>query len=127
MQTATPSPVDEPLYNLVKGLPLATIPDVIARMQAIDELLPVTDGLKWFNRLYLMVTQQVDLCPPGGAWQCPVWLDRLDIQFESESLNDCSISTRTTIRSTFEKQAAQRGAHSDGHLSSHSWPLSGPE
>jgi len=66
MQTATPSPADEPLYSLVIGPSLATIPDVIARMQAIDALLPVTDGLKWFNRLYLMVTQQVDLCPPAA-------------------------------------------------------------
>lgn len=81
MQTATPSPADEPLYNLVGGPAPATIPDVIARMQAIDALLPVTDGLKWFNRLYLMVTQQVDLCPPGGGWQSPVWLDRLDVVF----------------------------------------------
>ena len=83
MQTATPSPADEPLYNLVSGPAPATIPDVIARMQAIDALLPVTDGLKWFNRLYLMVTQQVDLCPPGGGWQSPVWLDRLDVVFAS--------------------------------------------
>jgi hypothetical protein len=50
-------------------------------MEAIDALLPVNDGLKWFNRLYLMVTQQVDLHPPGGAWQSPVWLDRLDVVF----------------------------------------------
>ena len=77
----TPSPADVPLYNLVTGPALATIPDVIARMQAVDALLPVTDGLKWFNRLYLMVTQQVDLCPPGGAWQSPAWLDRLDVVF----------------------------------------------
>jgi len=80
MQTATPSPA-EPLYSLISGQAPATIPDVIARMQAIDALLPVTDGLKWFNRLYLMVTQQVDLHPPGGAWQSPVWLERLDVIF----------------------------------------------
>ena len=37
-------------------------------MQAIDALLPGNDGVKWFNRLYLMVTEQVDQNPPGGAW-----------------------------------------------------------
>jgi len=58
-----------------------TIADVISRMQAIDALLPVNDGLKWFNRLYLMVTEQVDLHPPGGAWESPVWLNRLDVVF----------------------------------------------
>jgi Family of unknown function (DUF5995) len=54
---------------------------VIARMQAMDSILPANDGLKWFNRLYLMVTQQVDLNPPAGAWQSPIWLTRLDVVF----------------------------------------------
>jgi hypothetical protein len=81
MPTATPSPADQLLYALVNGPAPVTIADVIARMQAIDALLPVNDGLKWFNRLYLMVTQQVDLHPPGGAWQSPVWLTRLDVVF----------------------------------------------
>ena len=79
----TPSPAEQPLYDLVSGLAPSTIADVIARMQAVDAILPVNDGLKWFNRLYLMVTQQVDLHPPGGAWQSPVWLTRLDVVFAS--------------------------------------------
>jgi hypothetical protein len=81
MSTTIPSTADQPLYNLVNGAAPVTIADVIARMQAIDALLPANDGLKWFNRLYLMVTQQVDLHPPGGAWQSPVWLTRLDVIF----------------------------------------------
>jgi hypothetical protein len=28
-----------------------------------------------------MVTQQVDLNPPGGSWQSPIWLARLDVVF----------------------------------------------
>jgi hypothetical protein len=81
MSTAALSPADQPLYNLANGPAPTTIADVIARMQAIDAQLPVSDGLKWFNLLYLMVTQQVDLHPPGGAWQSPVWLTRLDVVF----------------------------------------------
>jgi Family of unknown function (DUF5995) len=76
-----PSDNDELLYNLVIGPAPATIADVIARMQAMDALLPVGDGLKWFNQLYLAVTQQVDLHPPGGAWQSPAWLLGLDVIF----------------------------------------------
>src|SRR6201996_2716267 len=71
-----PSAPDHPLYDLVNGTAPATIADVIARMQAIDALLPANDGIKWFNQLYLMVTQQVDLHPPGGAWQSPAWPNR---------------------------------------------------
>jgi hypothetical protein len=75
------APADQPLYDLVHGPAPATIQDVIARMEAIDAVLPLTDGLKWFNRLYLLVTEQVDLHPPGGAWQSPAWLIRLDVEF----------------------------------------------
>jgi hypothetical protein len=80
--TTNPSPAtDQALAALVADVEPQTIDEVIARMQAIDALLPVNDGLKWFNRLYLMVTQQVDLQPPGGAWQSPAWLTRLDVVF----------------------------------------------
>jgi hypothetical protein len=82
MPTAA-SPADQPLYDLVSGSPPETIADVIARMEAIDTLVAANDGLKWFNRLYLMVTQQVDLNPPGGSWQNPIWLTRLDVVFAS--------------------------------------------
>jgi hypothetical protein len=34
-----------------------------------------------------MVTQQVDLNPPGGAWQSPAWLTRLDVIFAGLSFN----------------------------------------
>ena len=72
---------DQPLFDLVNGPAPVTIADVIARMQTIDAQLPANDGIKWFNRLYLMVTQQVDLHPPGGAWKSPLWLNRLDVVF----------------------------------------------
>jgi Family of unknown function (DUF5995) len=81
MSTAALSLADQSLYDLVNGSAPTTISDVIARMQAIDALLLTSDGIKWFNRLYLMVTQQVDLNPPGGAWQSPVWLTQLDVVF----------------------------------------------
>ena len=81
MSTAPLSSADEALYNLVSGAAPATIADVIARMQEIDALLPASDGLKWFNWLYLAVTQQVDLHPPGSGWQSPVWLTHLDVVF----------------------------------------------
>jgi hypothetical protein len=76
-----PPVADQPLADLVNRPAPVTIADVITRMRAIDALLPTNDGIKWFNQLYLMVTQQVDLHPPGGAWLSPVWLNRLDVVF----------------------------------------------
>jgi hypothetical protein len=50
-------------------------------MQSIDSRLPANDGLRWFNRLYMMVTQTVDEKTSAGAWQNPQWLARLDVIF----------------------------------------------
>jgi Family of unknown function (DUF5995) len=72
---------DQALYQLVSGAAPATIGDVAKIMENIDQLLPDSDGLKWFNRLYLMVTQEVDLNPPAGGWQDAVWLPLLDVVF----------------------------------------------
>lgn len=74
-------PTDLELSQITGEPHPANIADVIARMQEIDTLLPAEDGLKWFNRLYLMVTQQVDQHPPGGSWKSPDWLMRLDVVF----------------------------------------------
>jgi hypothetical protein len=81
MSTTSASPADQALSTLLSAAAPATITGVIALMQQIDALLPINDGLKWFNRLYLTVTQQVDLNPPGGAWQNPKWLLTLDVVF----------------------------------------------
>jgi hypothetical protein len=57
------------------------IPGVIAQMQQMDAALPASNGLKWFNRLYLMVTQAVDGSPPTNGWQDAAWLTKLDVVF----------------------------------------------
>jgi hypothetical protein len=77
----TLNPIDEHLLQLVSGVSAATIGDVIALMQSIDELLPNNDGLKWFNKLYLMVTQKIDAQPPPNGWEDATWLARLDVVF----------------------------------------------
>ena len=40
-------------------------------MQNIDGLLPSSDGLKWFNKLYWMVTQRIDEQPSQMAGRIP--------------------------------------------------------
>ena len=61
--------------------PCASVGDVIARMQAMDALLPGSDGLKWFNWLYLRVTQAVQArIAPGGLAKA-AWLADLDVRF----------------------------------------------
>jgi len=78
----TVAAADQSLYQIVSAAASSnvTINDVLLTMQSIDDLLPGTDGLKWFNRLYMMVTQEVDQRTPA-EWQEPNWLTRLDVVF----------------------------------------------
>jgi Family of unknown function (DUF5995) len=73
--------IDAQLLQIVSGASPASIADVIAVMKRIDGILPSNDGLKWFNRLYLMVTQQIDAQPPPNGWEDAIWLTRLDAVF----------------------------------------------
>jgi hypothetical protein len=75
------NPIDTQLLQVVSVASPASIADVVAVMQKIDGLLPSNDGLKWFNRLYFMVTQEIDLQPPPNGWEDAMWLTRLDVVF----------------------------------------------
>jgi len=75
------SSFDQQLLQVASGPAPATIADVITVMQRVDNLLPNNDGLKWFNLLYLKVTQEVDSQTPAGGWGDPAWLTRLDVVF----------------------------------------------
>src|SRR5579863_2085728 len=77
------NPTDAQLLQIVKTAAPASIADVVAVMQRIDGLLPSNDGLKWFNKLYLIVTQKIDGQSPRTAWEDPAWLTRLDVIFAS--------------------------------------------
>ena len=46
-------------FPLLDRTPVHSIDEAIAVMQAIDRDLPDSDGVKWFNRLYLRVTTSV--------------------------------------------------------------------
>jgi Family of unknown function (DUF5995) len=60
-----------------------SILDVLATMQTIDNTCVQGDGLKWFNCLYLQVTQQVENRVAAGGFNDPKWLSMLDVQFAS--------------------------------------------
>jgi hypothetical protein len=62
----------------------ATIDAVIALMRGLEQTLPPSDGLRWFNRLYLDVTLAVrDYCRTGPL-QAPPFLQQLDVLFANK-------------------------------------------
>src|ERR1700678_2399334 len=71
---------DQAIYDLASAPAPTSIGEVIQVMQQIDGCIAANDGLKWFNRLYLSVTQQVDLQPVCN-WKDPSWLASLDVIF----------------------------------------------
>lgn len=78
---ATLSLLNQHLLNMVSAAPQPnTISGVVTLMTGIDNLLPDNDGLKWFNKLYLKVTQAIDQQSPTN-WSDSVWLTRLDVVF----------------------------------------------
>lgn len=50
-------------------------------MQTIEATCIDGDGLKWFNWLYLQVTQAVETRIAAGGFSDPTWLADLDVQF----------------------------------------------
>ncbi len=72
---------DNVLAGIVAAPPPLTIEEVILRMEQIDDVLPINDGLKWFNVLYLLVTRAVKARSPTGGWEDAEWLNRLDVVF----------------------------------------------
>lgn len=58
-----------------------TIPGVLDVMRKIDHLCVDLDGLRWFNGLYLAVTEAVENRVTGGGFADGAWLAELDVQF----------------------------------------------
>jgi hypothetical protein len=59
-------------------------------LQAIDAALPAGDGVAWFAKLYLDVTQSVGAAVVPGSFRDPAFLEELDVTFAGlffEALN----------------------------------------
>lgn len=74
-----PAPAVDPTLD-------ATVHDVIARMRALDAALPADDGVAVFNRVYLAVTQEVDLRIDTGRFPDARAARTLDLRFAERYL-----------------------------------------
>ncbi len=63
------------------GPPVTSIIEAVDRMEQIDSALPPADGLACFNRMYLDVTQQVQLRLTESFFADPDFLQHLDVVF----------------------------------------------
>ena len=58
-----------------------SIAGVLGTLATIDATCVDGDGLKWFNWLYLQVTQAVENRVAAAGFNDPAWLAELDMQF----------------------------------------------
>ncbi|HEY7334588.1 MAG TPA: DUF5995 family protein [Bryobacteraceae bacterium] len=73
-------PYDAELAAAVKTPP-ESISGALGLMRLIDGRCAENDGLKWFNWLYLQVTQAVEEKVNAGGYNDPAWLAELDVKF----------------------------------------------
>jgi len=69
------------LTDILKPAPVSSIDEVLSIMTAIDTCLPDSDGVKWFNRLYLQVTRSVRQAINPPAFRDPRFMSELDVVF----------------------------------------------
>jgi hypothetical protein len=58
-----------------------TIEAVVERLDAVDAALPPGDGVGWFGKLYVAVTQDVGAAMIPGSFRDPDFILRLDLAF----------------------------------------------
>jgi Family of unknown function (DUF5995) len=75
------------LENVVARRPASAVADAMQMLTEIDQLLPDTDGLKWFNHLYLAVTTAVRDAIATGSFNDAPWLSQLDVIFANLFFN----------------------------------------
>ncbi len=71
---------DATLLTAVQAAP-QSISEVLETLQTIGATCVDADGLKWFNWLYLEVTQAVETRVAAGGFTDSAWLAQLDVQF----------------------------------------------
>jgi hypothetical protein len=69
------------LAPILARTPVTTIDDVLARLNEIQGVLPATDGVACFNRLYLAVTTNVIAAEQNGTFASTAFLSALDVTF----------------------------------------------
>ncbi len=70
-----------PAGGPVAHVPVTSVAEAIARMEAIGASVPAGDGLGCFNRMYLEVTRQVESSLGAGFYADPAFMTQLDITF----------------------------------------------
>ena len=79
--TGAPGPPVTRAAPLISPPVLETAAEVVDRMKLIDAALPTTDGVAWFNKLYLRTTEEVIKKIDDDFFTDAAFMERLDVVF----------------------------------------------
>jgi hypothetical protein len=82
------------LSDLVKRRRASSIAEVVEIMTLIEGALPRTDGVWWFNHLYLRVTLAVRGAMGTTTFRDQAFLERLDVMFANLYFDAWPLATR---------------------------------
>ena len=103
------------LTTMLAGRSVRSIADVVSIMTAIDAALPDSDGVKWFNRLYLRVTVAVDVAAGAAtAFRDPAFLRRLDDVFANLYFDAAAVGDVDPVNAPSAWQPLFRSRHDRG-------------
>ena len=95
----------------VLDVPVTSVTEAIARMEAIEAALPAADGLACFNRMYLDVTRQVNSQLGQGFFADPAFMTYLDVAFANLYFAAAEAAeTPAAVPLAWRPLAEQRGA-----------------
>jgi hypothetical protein len=102
------------LTPILRRTPVRSIEEAINVMQTIDETLPDSDGVKWFNRLYLRVTVSVGSEVANATFQDTAFLTKLDVVFANLYFAALSAASRDVASAPSSWRPLLQARHTRG-------------
>jgi len=91
-------------------MPVVSIAEAIARMEAIEASLPAADGIACFNRMYLDVTRQVNSHLSQGFFADPAFWAQLDVEFANLFFAAADVADPAAVPLAWRPIAERRAA-----------------
>jgi len=100
--------------DIISARSVDSIDAAVAIMTAIDGRLADDDGLKWFNRLYLRVTESVRAAVQESAFRDPAFMALLDVVFARQYFEAIVAAERGTAAAPSAWRPLLEARHAPG-------------
>jgi hypothetical protein len=102
------------LTRILDRTPVQSIDEAIRVMEALDASLPDSDGVKWFNRLYLRVTVSVGAAVGAARFNDAAFLTTLDVVFANQYFSALAAGSNSIAGAPSAWRPLLRARHAPG-------------